>query len=607
MFLDFFTKKYDIFFSDKEGVYKDSLSKDKINQLSIEENVWKKEVIENIIDNIYFNLKKITKKDLTTYNIKKLDFLNEQIILLKNSLDSINLNRLNNKSREIFKNFITLITSQSWQSPDYGYNIHQQHGITQKKIYSFYNDYQRYRTDSKEIEDLLSSEYTNILEVNKKAYLFNSGMSAFLCLINSFKNFDNKLKIASKNLYFEIDSFLKYQENIKFFNNENFDQIISCIKKNQPHYLFFDLLPNTPKLKIFKLKNLFDYYINNPTSQEINIIIDTTLNFINFDISMYFDNNFPPNLNIFLYRSLQKLDQYGLDIVSSGLLVHYGNSKLNIDGIRQMGFTATEEQCLTLKLFPRDHLNYRFKIICRNSLLIAKYLSNLKNDTLEHVYHPLLEVNVKNKEYSLEKNINLTDSINIKDSPLFYLKLNSYFNLEDNNIFIKEFLDICKSENIPIILGTSFGFNISRLMLISDSENNIFIRFSLGMENISEVLSICNIFENICSKFLEKLMSLYKEGKTDFFKSKLELFDDYMKDIIDNKNIEENIFKIIYLLKDIETNINKFRKNSKTSKYYNEIIENISEKILKPLSTMNDSNLKEFKKEIIRTINNFYS
>ncbi|MFN8578931.1 MAG: hypothetical protein U0354_19055 [Candidatus Sericytochromatia bacterium] len=604
MLSNLFKKKFELIFSSNQGVFKDYLTKEDIEKLSKQEEHNNKFIVNGLISNIIEILNEIELKDLNLYNSKRFELLKDELSEIKQSINKKDINYLYSDFRAIFKNFIELIINQSWQSPDYGFNIIKQHGLTQKKIYSFYNDYQRYRSDCKDLEDILAKEYTDINSISKKVYLFNSGMAAFLCLINSFNDFDNKLKISSKDLYFEIDAFLKYKNNITFFDKENYKEIIDFIKENKPSYLFFDYLSNSPKLNNFNINILLDFYIKNPPNNEINIIIDTTLNFINFDLAKYFNNNFPDNLNIFMFRSLQKLDLYGLDSVSGGLLIHYGKSKLNIDGLRQMGFTPTEEQYLNFKFLPREFLNYRFKIISRNSLIIANSLKNIKSNNLINVYHPLLDNKGIAKKYILE-GFYKKDSINIDDCPLFYFQLNKNFNVEDNNFFIREFLNKCSIENIPVTLGTSFGFNISRLMLVSDPENNIYVRFSTGIESIDNVFRICNILSEVIINFIESLVLFYSR-ENSFFNSKIIILEDYLKNIDNNINIDENIFKIEYLLKDIESNISKFSKNAKTKKFYIDTIEYVIEKIFKTLSILKDEKYNDYKKHLIRTIEQFY-
>lgn len=596
MLLDFFKKKHHITFADSDGLYKATLTNEELEKLSIQENEYNNLIINELISEFSKNISQIEKKDLSEYNQKILKLITEEVQYLKNN--SLTEYEFFDKYRSIFKSFISLIINQSWQSPDYGYNIYPQHGINQKKIYSFYNDYQRYRADTLTFEEKVLKESNDISNTNKKAYLFNSGMSAFLCLINSFKDFDSKIKIGSKNLYFEIDSFLKYQNNIEFFDNQ-INDIIGFIKSNKPSFLFFDLLPNSPNLQEFNLKELFDFYISDPPNNETNIIIDTTLNFTNFNLSTYF-KDLPEKLNVFLYRSLQKLDQYGLDIVSGGILIHYGHSRLNIDGIRQMGFTPTEEQVLTLSLLPRNYLNYRYKIICRNSLIIAYHLKNLKSEILEIVSYPMLATNLKSKNYQLTTEL----SFHRTESPLLYFKLNDSFNLEEHNIFIKEFLHQTKLNNLPIVLGTSFGFNITRIMIINDQEGKICIRLSAGTEKLKQVLDICSILEKIILSFMETLLAYYKENKAEFFKAKMDMFSDYIKQL-ENKNESNNTLdKLLYLFSDIMSNVKKF-KNNKGKAFYKHTLDSLAEKTLSVASRSDISD--EQKKEVIKMINSFYN
>lgn len=620
--------KYIYFDNLKKDVIKTRLTKKEVGILSEEEFSTDLKILKQLIIQLSESLNNFEENLFSFFNQKVYQALKQEIIILSeevNEFSGLNYPYYNNspqsgapvfidskaeiqasfnknkdkyhhlvsKFRELFKTFISLITNKSWQSPDFGYSLFPQHGIFQEKVYSFYNDYQRYRANTIAIEKSFNSEYKIISGINSKTWVFSCGMGSFTTLLQTLPDFHNACKIAGNNLYFEVLSFLKYQKNIFFFHEENTEEIISFIKENKPEYLFFDPVANSGKLVTFNFIKLFEYYKNNLPENPVSIIIDTTLTIHLFQIAEFFPGSYPDNLNIFLYRSIQKLDQYGLDLVTGGIITHYGNMNIPLDSFRQLGTTPTETEVLTLEYLGSEFTENRFIRHGRNAFIIADFLNNIKNkkeSIIENIYHPLLKKNHLFNSYL--------------QTPLFFFSLKDYFNLEDYNFFLKELFRIAGIRKFNIIAGTSFGFNCSRIMITTfpDSPGTCF-RFSPGTEVLQEVYILLEIFGELINTFILNLKIAYEKNELPLFQNKLELYNKSLEKMISEKQLEEDYLKaVIHLIDDINKHLLKFKNYKVTRKFYNEKIEQIVSPLLQ-ISNRPDIDISDnLKKEIIRSI-----
>ncbi len=601
MLLNIFEKKIKYIYFDalKNKVIRKNLTEQEIQEIS--EHEFKEDcyIFNENINQLVENINKLEQIKLSDFNNSVFSLLHAEISNLSTlaktltTKDLKNYQKLMNSFRELFKTYISLITNQSWQAPDFGYSLDPQHGLFQEKIYSFYNDYQRYRIDTKEIENRYNLCYKNINNIKHQAYLFNSGMGAFTSLLNSFTNYQSSIKIAGKNLYFEVFSILKQDKNITFFDEKDIDSILTFIENNHPDYLFFDPVANSGHLPCCDFEKLFAYYQKNPPDKPVSVMIDITLCVHFFQINKFLSNSFPGNLNVFLYRSLQKLDQQGLDLVTGGLIIHYGNLNLLLDSFRQMGTMPTEVETATLEKLGIKNIEPKLLRHSRNALLIADYLANLKDkpeSIIDKVFHPLLN----------------SEPESFFQVPLLFFSLKEHFNLEDNNAFLQELLKAAKAGEISLIAGTSFGFNCSRIMITTFPNSSIIcFRFSPGTETLQEVYKLLNIFTEVTTNFVQNLKNLYEKENLGIYKNKKEHFNNFINTLSQNELDYHSFKKITLLLNDLKNSLDKFRyyKNSKI--FYFNILEQLSENFLKALDKLQVAN--ELKKEIIRFIADFNS
>lgn len=577
---------------ERNTIIEKKFSKQEMIKLSEKQTEKDLNFIKDILDKLKVSVFNIKSNNTNIFFNKQINIALEEIEFLYKELNNLNLEsfseeeiikkRFNlylflDKFRDVIKFVISIETSSSWQSPDYGYSLISQHGMNQTKIYAFQNDYQRYKVDSINLEKEFSKNNSNINNI----IIFNSGIGAFQTLINSFSDFEFEKILASNYLYFEIKNILKTKENIYFFNYESLEEIKELIIKNEPKYLFIDPVSNTTNLKIFPIIELIKLLSYN-YSKEIVIISDITLN-IDF-ISEIEELSIPKNINLYLFRSLQKYDQFGLDLVTGGVIFHIGkNSVINLEEKKQYGTMPTEISIKTLEKFSLELSKYKFYRSAHNSLILSSFLDKNRFNVIEEVNYPLLNNKYKDNYLYI---------------PIFFFKINQFFLLEDCQFLLNLLIEKAKELKISLLIGSSFGFNISRIMIISDEiSNSIYFRFSSGIETFIEVEKIKELLELVLKSFVMKLKDKYLNKEIFSFNLKLETFFNLVEESKNNSNL---LIKLIFQFEKIKECLCKFDKYKETKDFYKNKVDEFISIILDLIDQSDISQIE--KMEIIKRI-----
>ncbi|MFN4152176.1 MAG: hypothetical protein ACK4IX_14640, partial [Candidatus Sericytochromatia bacterium] len=399
-----------------------------------------------------------------------------------------------------------------------------------------------------------------------------------------------QVALAGNSLYFEVKNILKRKENIYFFDENDRSALENMIKELDPSYIFLDPVANSPNLTSFDFNNLFKTIERNCKDRKISIICDITLNVHNFDP---FDiiNELPNNIDLYLFRSLQKYDQLGLDLVTGGIIIHYGKSRNNIlEELKQYGTMPTELSVKTLEYFSENILEKRFFRISKNALILSSYLKKLSetsNSVIDLVNHPLLNYFEHQKYHFI---------------PILFFKLKEHFTLEDCQFMLQQLKESAKESNIPLVLGSSFGFNIPRIMIIDDGvSNSIYFRFSTGIQTLVEMELLKNLFQNVLDNFILKLKDEYENNNIISYNLNNSNFNKLILELKENSHL---ISKITYYFEKINNQLLKFSYYKETKSFYNSKLKEYSNILLDLISNSNLSIEEKFylKKKIKNTL-----
>lgn len=382
-----------------------------------------------------------------------------------------------------------MMTNLNWQSPAIKSSLNSRVGQEQDIVKADWNDYKRDRSsDTFRIEQLYSKYiFTNILNSNPVTHLFNSGMAAFTTILY-FLICEGIISegrvLASSSIYVENKMLLDkiFPNKLTLFEYNNEEKIIELIKSNSPKVLFIEPISNTCDLQMFDLNQIIKELCQNYT-KELYIVLDTTcsLGFNDFlnDISL------PSNIKLILHGSILKAPQLGLERVNSGFIQGYNLGELREKILDYRTLSGTGIQDFSTYLLPitnKELLQRRMKLIARNACILAEAMQkvDLKEVLIDKVIYPSLK---SHPDYSVSKKIGFTGFFfNIK----FVKKYNydKFFEL-----FTKEAISLAKKNEIDIVHGASFGFNMTSIYYSVgwDEPDNHYIRISTGTESLYEI------------------------------------------------------------------------------------------------------------------------
>lgn len=308
---------------------------------------------------------------------------------------------------------------------------------------------------------------------------FNSGMAALNAVITIGKKILNS-PLYTYIKYFETQSLIK-QITSKSKNFDNKEAYLNSFQNSNFHFVEIPISSNKlDDLKISEIKNK----ISKNQKNIFILIIDSTLDMqSNEQISTLLNTS--TNIIVFKVRSGLKLDQFGLELANLGIVEIYSNlPNKHINFIAEVIRTYRTVAGLSV-----DYNSYlRLMVINLSEEDRKKYKLKIKNNTNE-LWNLIRQK--RNKYFSLEYKHNL---------PFIYIKPKSpNFKLVN---WIDDLLNKVRDEGGYLPYGTSFGFRHTRLEIINDGKNPLFIRLSPGvfLGKSNEVL-LTYMENKICEKY----------------------------------------------------------------------------------------------------------
>lgn len=434
-------------------------------------------------------------------NSKKIKFIKD-LLIEKANIDIqrfINLKgHFYNILRTYQEMFGSLLTSLDWQSPSFSHSLFSQAGKQTGQIKLSLTDYKRdHHIDEKGYERSFIKEYVDApLKFPLVSYVTNSGMSAFSTLL-FFLLGEKKLKgniLIGNSIYFQNKTLLKSISDIKLHtvDESNYAEIIHAMQKVHPIVIIFDSLTNTNGVIIPDLYSLLKSVVKQ-AKQEIIFIIDNTCLATAFQ-------PFPivvgktGKVQLYMFESLLKYHQFGIDRINTGIIYGYGKDAYKLFYYRRdMGSNISDSAVNSLTIPNRKFLERRLARLNRNATSLALFLqntiSNLKSHKLQHINYPLLP---HHPSYTYTQTLPFAGSFFTLQFTPKYAGIKTYRRFLD--LAIKE----ARKKGIPMVGGTSFGFNTTRIypVALRTTETIPFLRVSVGTETIYEVHKLQEVLFN---------------------------------------------------------------------------------------------------------------
>lgn len=340
---------------------------------------------------------------------------------------------------------------------------------------------------------LLEEKFNYFKDQRTESTIFSSGMGAIVNSLDTFlesKQAHVPLKVVFWGGYFETVQKLK--KNYFLFDLlilESVDELYRVVSKGDFDILMIEPVPfSFTKKTYIHFPTLLNALQNFKTSSKIRLLIfDTTLTTMNLlPIKEIFDLNlYSKGLIVDVIQSLQKLNQFGLELSGGGLAISSVNSEFERQFIKNKKINRNlSGQNITVEQFL---------------VLSTPFISS------ETTVKKFVDIILDKNEYLFQR-LNQCNSDNVSIvMPRLILKekvINAPFVLitSSDKEEINKLLHIIGNASISISYGTSFGFLDSRYdYIIQDFvTGESFIRISMGFftskTEINQIANLINVW-----------------------------------------------------------------------------------------------------------------
>ena len=396
------------------------------------------------------------------------------------------------------------LVSTDWQSPSFNHSLASSAGSQTGKIIENATDYKRdNHLDAQHYENAFRDTFIDAPWHNPQtAHVTSSCMSALTVVAGSILSTQkhNRPILIGKHSYFQNKQVIDglFGKRVHHSNELDAKAFLHDIDQLQPCAIFIDSLCNVSEIGIPDLEHLIPM-IAKRIHHRATLVIDNSGLATSFQPLQYLPKL--SKLSIVVVEGLNKYHQYGFDRVTSGILWASKFSQLPLAGFAQdYGAIIGDASALSLPIPNRTLFDAHLARIGRNAIELATATQNeiTKRSTspFSHISYPGLP---SHPAYDRCKNRSFNGgffSINFKkpfNTPRFYDR------------FVNNVIDLAKSNNVPMICGTGFGFTTSRIYVtarFASQHVTPFIRFSAGSETWDEMEKIKAVLQEACQSFI---------------------------------------------------------------------------------------------------------
>lgn len=268
------------------------------------------------------------------------------------------------------------------------------------------------------------------------------------------------------------------------------EEIMREVACENARVVFLDPLANRSGMPAIDLRELANC-TRDGSWKDRWIVIDGTMVSGGVNPFAWFNN--PSHPQLLYHESGSKYLQLGMDLQMAGICVFsadlYPQMYMNR---RNSGTTMYSNQIARFPRYNRETLLARMKLLSRNAGLIAASLRRISDRAGGlAIGFPLAAEQLGWQHAGGVVTVEFAD-----------LERNSRPSLER---YIEMLLAECRSQNVALTRGVSFGFGVTRVSAASAMAENTdpFLRFSSGEETCEEVEKLCNCIEAVTLNFVE--------------------------------------------------------------------------------------------------------
>jgi len=373
--------------------------------------------------------------------------------------------------------------SLDWQSPSYLHALHSEAGTQTGIIEGTISDYKRdHHHDADVYERKFVAEYVDRRSpLPVHAWVTSSGMSAFTTLVEGLR-MEGILPgpiVMGKNCYFENKILLRrmFPGLITVVDEMNVDEVVETVRAKQPAVIFLDSICNTETLAMPDLAGLLPA-LASACSRSTYLVLDNS----GLGPScqpLIFMPVLPSRLKLYVFESLNKHHQFGMDRVTGGIIWTQEIFSGWLQSARMhLGTNIPDASVIALPPPNRTLLDARLARLWKNAVTVANALD-------EHI--------------KVSPNSPFSSVVYPGHGASLVLKFQ-----ENKNVvrLSKQFIDLATKEarrvSVDLTAGTSFGLNTTRIYLtalLSSKTASPFLRISVGTESVSQLDKLIDVFK----------------------------------------------------------------------------------------------------------------
>ena len=389
-----------------------------------------------------------------------------------------------------------ILSSADWQSPTFDHAVMSRAGSQTGKIDGTYNDYTRdHHAHAEVFEKKFARAYVDgMLSPVITVCATSSGMSAFTTAVSCVQR-DLKPEnviLAGIGTYFQNKKVLLQQfgNQVQWFDEMDIDGLVQLVQTVKPNAIFLDTLSNTSDM-LFPNVALIMEKVSRVLTQSTYLVLDNSCRSVAFQPLKHLPSF--SKFQLLVVESLNKYAQFGFDRVTGGVVWTtpvYGGV---VSYTRMhLGTNIPDASALALVEPNRELLDARLARIDRNVRYVAesleKHLENNPFTKISRIVYPRLS---SHPSYQWAK-----DELFCGGYFMFEFKA-EYADVKHYDVFLSSIMSLAKKRNIDLVMGTSFGFDHSRIYLtarFANKECQPFIRVSVGTETREELEALKELF-----------------------------------------------------------------------------------------------------------------
>lgn len=395
--------------------------------------------------------------------------------------------QLKSAVRVAYRHRGTLLCDADWQSPVYAASTTLESNRLTQGIKEHVLDYKRDgHLDSLPYEEEFVQQYARHLgSANLHAYLTSCGMSAFTgimgWLVQELKLGASALAIEP--MYFENLHLSKsFLPEVMRLSAPARQELLTTLRVQRPSLIICDAVTNCGAVLEHDIQTIIKWAAEEAT-HTVALVIDTTcLPSVLLPSDML--ANLPDNILVALVESLAKHHQFGMDTVTGGVIMLHASEALHGNFKKTRARNGVNIADTSVGSLPRPNRLRLTRRLQRH----ARNLHALVNRLQKEIGAGIIE-----SISWLEKGVACAPWFN---GSCFNLNLRPQFrSIEKYRQFEELVLKLAAERSLPITLGTSFGFDVTRLYVTAPATvfEPPFLRVSLGTETASQIDALAEI------------------------------------------------------------------------------------------------------------------